>query len=69
MLLYKDIVTGKIRRTFGTPVGIERAGPLGAWCLRVTNRSSVLWIPEYLLFGASRAWFNTFKAQKGGEVG
>ena len=65
MLYYKDFVTGKRRRTPGRPVGIRRDGPMNAWGLIVQNRVSELFIPEYLLDGASRAWFNDFKAKEG----
>ena len=65
MLYYKDFVTGKLRRTFGKPNSIRRDGPMNAWGLVVRNRASELFIPEYLLEGASRAWFNDFKAKQG----
>ena len=61
MLYYKDFVTGKIRRTFAKPVAVRRDGPLNAWGLVLRNRASELFIPEYLLYGASRAWFNNLK--------
>jgi len=60
MLYYKDLSTGKLRRTFGQPIGVRRDGPLNAWGLVIQNRSSELFIPEYLLYGASRTWFNEF---------
>lgn len=61
MLYYRDFATGKLRRTFGKPVGVRRDGPLNAWGLVVQNRASELFIPEYLLEGAGRAWFNDLK--------
>lgn len=61
-LYYKDFVTGKIRRTFAKPRKVVRDGPLNEEGLLLENKSSVLWIPRYLLVGASLAWFHCLKA-------
>lgn len=63
MLYYKDFQTGKLKRTFGTPTGVTRGGPLGCEYLVVQNRCSTLLIPEYCLYGASQAHFNALKAK------
>jgi hypothetical protein len=65
MLLYKDIEDRtRIRRTFGKPIGIRRDGPLNAWGLVLQLKRSELFIPEYLLTGASRAYYLDFKARE-----
>lgn len=64
-LYYKDIIDSKrLRRTFAKPVGIRRGGLADCDGLVLLNRCSEVWIPHYLLVGASLAWFNTFKAQE-----
>lgn len=65
-LYYKDFVTGKTRRTFAKPVKVIRDGPFNEEGLLLENRASVLWIPKYLLVGASLAWFNCLKTEGGG---
>lgn len=62
-LYYKDIITGKIRRTFAQPVAVTRDGIVNAEGLLLRNRCSELWIPHYLLVGASLAHFNSLKAK------
>ena len=65
MLWYKDIEDrNKLRRTFGEPIGVRRDGPLNAWGLVVRCRRSELFIPQYLLEGASKAYFNDFKTRE-----
>ncbi len=65
MLYYHDIQDrNHIRRTPAKPVGIRRDGPLNAWGRVLKNRRSEVWIPEYLLYGASRAYFNDFKTRE-----
>lgn len=67
MLLYKEFNSTRIKRTFGNPVAVRRDGPMNAWGLVIKNRCSELWIPEYCLVGASRAWFNTLKSKQEGN--
>jgi hypothetical protein len=61
-LYYKDIITGKIRHTFAKPVAVTRDGIANAEGLLLRNRCSEIWIPHYLLVGASLAQFNHLKA-------
>jgi hypothetical protein len=64
-LYYKDIITGKLRRTFAQPVAVTCDGPLNAEGLLLRNRRSEVWIPRYLLVGASLAHFHALrKAQE-----
>jgi len=64
MLYYKDFVTSKIRRTPAKPIAVRRDGPMNAWGLVLRNRVSELFIPEYLLYGASRTWFHEIKRKQ-----
>jgi len=64
ILHYRDIVTNRLRYTFGKPVAVRRDGPLNEWGLVCQNRASELWIPRYLLYGASEAWFDQLKRQQ-----
>lgn len=64
MLRYKDIITGKLRRTFAKPVAVTRDGPANAEGLLLLNRCSELWIPHYLLVGASLTHFNELKRKQ-----
>lgn len=64
-LYYKDIGTGKVRRTYGKPTRVTRDGPLNEEGLLLENRASVLWIPRYCLIGAALAHFNTLRAIEG----
>ena len=63
MLYYKDIVDGKIRRTFGQPDRVERGG-IGGEGLIVKNKMTEMFIPKYLLVGASRNWFDEIKRKQ-----
>jgi len=63
-LYYKDIITGKIRHTFAKPVAVTRNGIAHAEGLLLRNRCSEIWIPHYLLVGASLAHFNNLKKQE-----
>ena len=62
-LYYRDIITNKVRRTFAQPVAVTRDGIANAEGLLLRNRCSEIWIPHYLLVGASLAHFNTFKSK------
>lgn len=64
ILYYKDFETGKLRYTFAKPVKVTRDGPLNEEGLFLQNRRGVVWIPRYLLVGASVAVFNSLKAQQ-----
>ena len=66
-LYYKDIATGKIRRTFAIPTRVTRDGPLNEEGLLLENRASMMWIPRYCLVGASLAWFHSLRAAKEAE--
>lgn len=63
-LYYKSIMTGEIRRTFAQPVAVTRDGIIGAEGLLLRNRCSEMWIPHYLLVGASLAHFHALKKEK-----
>lgn len=52
---YKDIVTGKLKKTRGRFVRWERGGPLNSIGAIVELPKSVLFIPRYLLTPDSRA--------------
>lgn len=53
-LFYKDLNTGKLRRTQANPVAVTKDGPLGIEGLRLEQprTGNVVWIPKYLLVGA-----------------
>jgi len=63
-LYYRDIITNKVRRTFAKPVAVTRDGLVNAEGLLLRNRCSEIWIPHYLLVGASLAHFNNLKKQE-----
>ena len=64
MLLYRDFVTGKTRRTFARPEQVIKGGPMGFWYLVCRNRASEILIPEHCLIGASITHFNELKRQQ-----
>lgn len=65
-LFYKDILTGKIRRTQAVPVAVTRDGPLNIEGLRLEHprTGNVLWIPKYLLQGAAITHFWEIKRKQ-----
>jgi hypothetical protein len=65
-LFYKDIMTGKIRRTQAVPVAVTRDGPLNIEGLRLEQprTGNVLWIPKYLLQGAAITHFWEIKRKQ-----
>lgn len=63
-LFYKDMETKKMRWTNGKPVAATKGGILNCWYLVIARKSDELYIPEYLLEGASKTWLEELK-QKG----
>ena len=63
-LFYKEFETRKIRWTNGKPVAVVKGGLLNAWHLVIARKSDELYIPEYLLYGASKTVFNEMKRKK-----
>lgn len=55
MYTYKDIGTGKIRKTHGEFSGWQKGGILGAQCAVFQNARSVIYIPVYLLTPETKA--------------
>ena len=65
MIYYKDIITNQPRRTFAEPRAVVKGGPIGAeglLCIQKRTGNEV-WIPRYLLIGASLAHFHALKGK------
>ena len=69
MLYYKDVITNKVRRTFLQPVAVTRDGMMNdeGLLLKHPRTGHELWIPHYLLLGASLRKFHCLKAQASRE--
>ena len=63
MLYYKDFETNRLRWTHGTPTAVIRDG-LRIERLVIEKKASTLFIPRYLLHGASINWFYELKRRQ-----